>query len=87
MAAPHFDPHNNEFLAPRSRYYGSFSPSNLAFNANLQEFAVRITTICGLETGGKISPQDAYEEIRSLWHQLAESYEALGIDQSFGPNE
>jgi len=74
---PH--PHKNEFLSPRSRYYGHFSPQNLAFNANLQEFAVRVNTICGLETGGKITPDDAYQEIRKLWQQLTESYSALGF--------
>ncbi|MEM6837988.1 MAG: hypothetical protein AAF609_14170 [Cyanobacteria bacterium P01_C01_bin.120] len=71
------NPHSHEFLAPRSRYYGRFSPQNLAFNANLQEFATRVTTISGLETGGKITPNDAYEEISQLWKQLAASYQHL----------
>lgn len=75
------DPHNNEFLSPRSRYYGHFSPKNLAFNANLQEFAMRVNTICCLETGGKIHPDEAYEEIRKLWQQLADSYHALGLPE------
>ncbi len=78
------DPHNNEFLAPRSRYYGRFSPANLAFNANLQEFAVRVNTVCGLETGGKISPSHAYEEISKLWTQLADSYDTLGLQEADG---
>lgn len=75
----HSDPHDNEFLSPRSRYYGNFSPKNLAFNANLQEFALRVNTVCNLETGGKMTPRDAYQEIRKLWQQLATSYEELGI--------
>ena len=58
------NPLNDKFLAPRSRYYGHFSPANLAFNANLQEFALRVNTLCGLETGGKITSNDAYEEIK-----------------------
>jgi hypothetical protein len=33
----------NGFLYPRSRYYGAFSPETLAFNANLQEFAQKIS--------------------------------------------
>ncbi len=78
------DPHENEFLAPRSRYYGSFSPKNLAFNANLQEFALRVNTVCGLETGGKITPNDAYQEIKKLWQELADSYDALGIEEGQG---
>jgi len=74
------DPNDNEFLSPRSRYYGRFTPENLAFNANLQEFAVRVTTICGLETGGKITPSEAYQQIRDLWNRLEESHKNLGID-------
>ena len=75
-----YDPQNNEFLLPRSRYYGSFSPKNLAFNANLQEFSLRVNMVCGLETGGKITPEDAYQEIRKLWTKLAASYSTLGIE-------
>jgi hypothetical protein len=77
----HSDPHDNEFLSPRSRYYGNFSPKNLAFNANLQEFALRVNTVCNLETGGKITPDEAYQEIRKLWQQLDASYEELGISR------
>ncbi|MEO1296041.1 MAG: hypothetical protein AAFW75_09600 [Cyanobacteria bacterium J06636_16] len=73
------DPHDNEFLSPRSRYYGRFTPRNLAFNANLQEFSLRVTTICGLETGGKITPFEAYQQLQQLWQQLEESRIALGI--------
>ncbi|MDB9527810.1 hypothetical protein PN498_17580 [Oscillatoria sp. CS-180] len=75
------DPHDNKFLSPRSRYYGHFSPKNLAFNANLQEFALRVNTVCNLETGGKIGPNEAYQEIKKLWNQLAESHDALGIEE------
>lgn len=63
----------DQFLHPRSRYYGDFKPENLAFNANLQEFAQRVAYICNLETGGKIAPEDAYREIRQLWKQLKRS--------------
>ncbi|MGD1943383.1 MAG: hypothetical protein ACFB0G_18975 [Leptolyngbyaceae cyanobacterium] len=79
---PAQDPHNNEFLAPRSRYYGHFSPQNLAFNANLQEFSLRVNTVCNLETGGKITPDDAYQKLKQLWHQLADSYQALDIESN-----
>ncbi len=79
---PAQDPHNNEFLAPRSRYYGHFSPQNLAFNANLQEFSFRVNTVCGLETGGKITPDDAYQKLKKLWCQLADSYQSLDLDSN-----
>ncbi len=51
----------NSFLYPRSRYYGQFQPENLVFNANLQEFAQKITYIACLETGGKLSQEQAYQ--------------------------
>lgn len=73
---------SNDFLHPRSRYYGDFTPENLAFNANLQEFAQKITYICSLETGGKISSENAYKEIKALWKQLKTSKKNLGIGES-----
>ncbi|MFM7470945.1 MAG: hypothetical protein ACKO5P_05480 [Nodosilinea sp.] len=66
-------PNKDEFLFPRSKYWGEFSPERLAFNANLQEFAQRISFVCNLETGGKISPAEAYEEIKRLWKELKQS--------------
>jgi hypothetical protein len=66
-------------LCPRSRYYGEFSLQNLTFNANLQEFALRVGYISGLQTGGKISPEDAYEQIKGLYQQLKQSKKSLGI--------
>ena len=60
----------SDFLYPRSRYYGQFKPENLVFNANLQEFAQRISYICNLETAGKISPEESYLQIKVLWKQL-----------------
>ncbi len=72
----------NDFLYPRSRYYGQFSPQKLAFNANLQEFSQRISYICALETGGKLTAMEAYLEIRQLWKQLKKSKKDFGIGAS-----
>jgi len=69
----------NNFLYPSSRYYGKFTPSHLVFNANLQEFAQRISFICALETGGKMSSEDAYQEVKRLYKQLKKSKKELGI--------
>jgi len=69
----------NNFLYPRSRYYGKFQPENLMFNANLQEFAQKITYITCLQTGGKLSTEEAYEQIRVLWKQLKHSKKELAI--------
>jgi hypothetical protein len=60
----------DRFFYPIGRYHGSFTVEHLAFNANLQEFAQRVSLICALETGGKISTEEAYEQIRALWHSL-----------------
>ena len=59
-------PDKDKFLNPTSKFRGEFTPQNLAFDANLQEFTNRISIICALETGGKISPNDAYQQIKGL---------------------
>jgi hypothetical protein len=71
----------DKFLNPTASYRGKFSPQNVAFDANLQEFTNRISLICGLETGGKISPVEAYQQIKELWNQLEQSrHNLLGDD-------
>ncbi|MEH1826054.1 DUF7219 family protein [Nostoc sp.] len=71
----------DDFLFPRGRYYGQVKPENLVFNANLQEFAQRVSYICNLETGGKLPPGAAYEQIKDLWKQLKRSKKELGIGE------
>ncbi len=67
----------DEFFTPRNTYQGEFTPQNLAFNANLQEFAQRVALICGLETGGKVSSAEAYNDIKELWKELKASKKNL----------
>ena len=76
------EPNNNihNFLYRRRRYRGQVKPEALVFNANLQDFAQRISYITDLETAGKISPQEAYYQINGLWEQVKSSYSALGIE-------
>ena len=69
----------DDFIYPRSRYYGDFKPENVVFNSNLQEFAQKVNYICNLETGGKLAPQEAYEEIKALWNDLKKSKKNLKI--------
>jgi len=64
-------------LNPISNFRGEFTPQNLAFDANLQEFTNRISIICALETGGKISPNEAYLQIKELWKKLDASRQNL----------
>lgn len=69
----------SHFIYPRSTYRGAVKPENLVFNANLQEFAQRVSFISALETNGKLAPQEAYDQIQDLWQQLTLSKEQLGI--------
>ena len=72
----------SEFLYPRSRYYGPVKPENLVFNANLQEFAQRVSYLTNLETNGKLSPAETYQEIKALWKELKRTKKQLGIGQN-----
>jgi hypothetical protein len=63
------------FLYPRSRYRGKIDPASLVFNANLQEFSQRVSYISGLQTAGKLSPDESLQKIQSLWQQLQRSYQ------------
>ncbi|MBD2211941.1 hypothetical protein H6G64_27800 [Calothrix sp. FACHB-156] len=71
----------NNFIYSWQRYHGHFKPEALVFNANLQEFATRVSYICNLQTNGKISPDNAYQQINALWEQLERSHLLLGIDK------
>ncbi len=70
----------DSFLYARSKYYGKFNPKTLAFNANLQEFAQKVSYISALQTGGKISTEQAFEQIKALWQKLEASKIAMDID-------
>ena len=76
-----------DFLYPRSRYYGEVKPENLVFNANLQEFAQRVSFICALETGGKLSPEESYKQVKALWKQLKRTKKQLGIGKPPDANQ
>lgn len=70
----------SNFLYPRSRYNGQMQPENLIFNANLQEFSLRVSYICGLHANGKLSTQEAYQAVKTLWKQLEHTELQLGIN-------
>ncbi|MGI0492708.1 DUF7219 family protein [Alkalinema pantanalense CENA528] len=65
------------FLMPYATYRGEFVPENLLFNANLQEFAQRVSLLCNLETAGKVSPEETYQQIKQLWKDLKSSKKSL----------
>ncbi len=72
----------DEFLYVRNPYHGEVKPENLVFNANLQEFSQRVGFICALETNGKLSTEEAYQQIKALWDQLSQSKQQLGAGDS-----
>jgi hypothetical protein len=72
----------SDFLFPHSRYRGNVGPENLVFNANLQEFAQRVSFITNLETNGKITPEESYREVKGLWKQLKQSKKALKVGKA-----
>jgi hypothetical protein len=74
-------PNRDGFLFPRASYHGDFTPQNLVFNANLQEFAQRVNYLCNLETAGKLSSEEAYQQIKNLWKDLKTSRKALKFGQ------
>lgn len=80
------DQQKENFLYPIAHYRGEFTPEHLAFNANLQEFAQRVSLLCGLETSGKIPPGEAYQQIKALWQQLQESKRNL-LDYADGSED
>jgi transcriptional regulator with AAA-type ATPase domain len=49
---------------------GFLNPLQYMFKTNLQEFGNKVDLLCALQTGGKISAEDAYAEIRKLWKEL-----------------
>jgi hypothetical protein len=77
----------NSFLYHSSRYQGQVKPENLVFNSNLQEFTQKISYICSLETAGKLTPEDAYKQIKNLWKDLKRSKKQLGIGQPSFPDQ
>jgi hypothetical protein len=68
-----------QFLYPLDNYRGDFKLEKMLFNANLQEFAQRVNVICNLETNGKISSQQAYQEIKVLWKNLKNTRKSLDL--------
>jgi hypothetical protein len=77
----------DSFLYSNHHYNGEFKPEHLVFNANLQEFSQKIGYICSLETGGKLTPDESYQQIKSLWKGLKRSRKALGIGKPIGEDD
>ena len=81
------DSDKENFLYPKNNYRGEFTLENMAFNANLQEFAQKVNIVCNLETNGKITSDEAYSRIKDLWRNLKSSRKSLNIRKQDQDNE
>lgn len=72
----------SSFLYPQSHYYGEVKPENLVFNANLQEFAQRVSYISSMAGNGKIPMEQAIQTIEALWEQLVYTKQQLGVGEN-----
>ena len=75
-----------QFISPYHSYKGEAKPHHIVFDANLQTFSQKVMFICALENGGKISPQDAYDEIKQVWKKLKKSKKKLLDNPDLNPN-
>ena len=65
-----------------SSYRGSdWSPERLVFHQNLESFADQVGLIVGLQANGKISQDEAYENIKKIWKGLKLTSDSL-LDDS-----
>jgi len=65
-------------MEAHSGYRGNdWSPERLLFHQNLESFAERVGLIVGLQGNGKLSQDQAYDQILAIWKELKDSKDAL----------
>jgi len=65
-------------LEAHGSYRGSdWSPTRLAFHHNLETFAERVGLIVSLQGNGKLSQEQAFDQIKSMWNDLRTSKDSL----------
>jgi hypothetical protein len=57
-----------------------FSLEEVLLDANIREFGHTISLICALETGGKITADEAFALIKKTWKELKGSRKSLLAD-------
>jgi len=60
-----------QFLHSRSPYYGRPDADAVEVNQHLQDFAQQVGYVCNLHTGGRLSSQEAFEQLERLWAGMA----------------
>ena len=65
-------------LEAHSSYRGDdWTPTSLIVHQNLESFAERVGLIVALQSNGKLSQEQAYDQIRTIWKKLGESKKDL----------
>jgi hypothetical protein len=65
-------------LEAHSSYRGDdWTPTSLVFHQNLESFAERVGLIVALQSNGKLSQEEAYNQIRTIWKKLGASKKDL----------
>ena len=65
-------------LEAHSSYRGDdWTPTSLVFHQNLESFAERVGLIVALQSNGKLSQEQAYDQIRTIWKKLGKSKKDL----------
>lgn len=65
-------------LEAHSSYRGDdWTPTSLVFHQNLESFAERVGLIVALQSNGKLSQEEAYAQIRTIWKKLGASKKDL----------
>ena len=72
----------NEFLYPHHHVSGKTDPAQVAFEEQLEDFSQQVSYTCNLEIGGKLTPEDAFNRISTLWDQLQRSKQCLDMGQA-----
>ena len=71
-------------MEAHSGYRGEgWSPERLIFHQNLESFAERVGLIVGLQANGKLSQEQAYDQIRVIWKDLKDS--KANLIEGMGP--
>ena len=58
-------------MQSHSRFHGpDWSPQRVAIHQNLEEFADRVGLLVGLQSNGKVTQEEAFDQIKTLWKTL-----------------
>lgn len=71
----------DDFLYAISPYHGTLNKDKVVFNTRLQQFAHKAGFIANLYTSGKLTPEEAYLQLESLWRELEVTKTAIFDDQ------